>query len=684
MNALPVKNKLVKLLRQDKYIASQSDETSGNSNRSKETGQGLSAQENPMDIESEVSDGGVYASSDSRDGAGDSEVVFTDAFYHYILQKRCLIGCTGLLYPKGYKLNLLFTSLDLPVGVYEDFLVHLYNNHSLFSCIYSVKGSPISRNACRIVYIVQNCIAFFIFSFTNMIYDFIGLNSNFSVLSDILITSPLSLFFGSIALGLYTCPIVNSIEFEQSSLSRYKKSIMSMGRFMVLPFIALVFGLLLLSALCTRRSNIFYVIISFIWQAQLQAFVLELLYAVLLFKSTYYYQVKFAGFTLIEVGCLFAERVLKSTQQEYYMYYSRHLHGLFVRDYITITKADRLQELAAESRRLVSVGVEECNRISVLSPTSNSSNNNNDNNDDVEVFENPLLAMKKAPRLSMVRSDVAAAAHYPTASLDNYDPENEFNEINTLRKNTFQTVTLNPMLGASNAPLKKVEHYATQRKSDIQLGDLHGSRVEFDSNNAEEEGLGSDDDELEDTFDDMITIDSVPKASSNEPHKRGTAYVGYETAYQKPKVVSTNPLQTKIAHLKDGKHEIKKTVIAEDEEDDDALYEEFQVFRIDLNRRSEVGLSSEGDEISFEDWKINRKNLRAKEESYVNAFRFFERREQETGTKAPKLTPSQQRAMGLHVKFGKRASLLRQDDSTKETKPETTSETSNQSNTRSI
>lgn len=661
VNELTVKNKLVKLFHKDQYISSQSDVTNSKREQSThlKTG-GLSSQEIMDDIQ--VNFDGKTSDYESGDNNDSVAPLYTDAFYHYLLQKRCLLGCEGLLYPDGYSFNLLFTSLRLPVGVYEDFIVHLCNNHSLFSCIYRVKGSPISRNACRIVYIVQNCIAFFIFSFTNMIFDYVGLDSNISVLSDLLITSPLSLFFGSVALGLYTCPIVNSIEFEKSVFTSCKGYIVALGRFMILPLVALMFGLLLLSALCTRRSNIIIIILSFIWQAQLQAFILEFIYAILLFKSSYYYQLKVAGIPLIEIGSLFAERVSKSIQQEYYMYYTRYFQGLFVRDYITSIRVAKIKEVSIENHRLRQ-DVHEPNTISVLSP------NINMDVDGVEVFENPLLAAKKAPRLSKIGFDTVSAPLGVTRTLDDNDPEHDFNDTVKFKKNIFQTVKLDPAFGTSY-PLKMMGHHTTQRKSDIQWADMDGPNIQTEGFGCDVEVGDASEEEL-DTFDDTVTFpDIISKSVNQDARKRGTAFVGYDTAYQKPKVTNSNPIKNKVtAKLKDTKH-INTVTINEDEENDDALYEEFQAFRNDLNRHSEVGLSSEGDEISFEDWKIKRKDLRAKDVNYVSAFRFFERREQEHGEKAPKLTSSQQRAMGLHTKFGRRASALRQDDSTKAMKPE--------------
>jgi hypothetical protein len=357
------------------------------------------------------------------------------------------------------------------------------------------------------------------------------------------------------------------------------------------------------------------------------------------------------------------------------MYYSRYFQGLFVRDYIAARRVGNLREAMVENPNVsLREDVQDLNRISVMSPSFN--------DDEVEVYHNPLLAMKKAPRLSQMGSDTSSTAPSNSAAFDAYDPENEFNDTRALKKNIFQTVKLKTVLGSSDIPLKMIGSHATQRNSDIQLADMYGTKMQNEDISCNIEG-GEDDEEELDTFDDdtPISPDITTKTIGNDAHKRGTAFFGYDTAYQKPKANNSNPMQNKVTtKFKDTKH-INTVTINEDEESDDALYEEFQAFRNDTNRHSEVGLSSEGDEISFEDWKIRRKELRAKDQNYVNAFRFFERREQETGEKAPKLTASQQRAMGLHTKFGRRASALRQDDGATVMKPE---QPASENNTRSI
>jgi hypothetical protein len=604
VSELTVKNKLVKLLQEDQFVSSQSDvpNPKRRSNTSAKRQENVANKLfNEFDVEREMSD-----SRDTIDsGKSDSESVFTDAFYYYIMQKRCLLGCEGLLYPYGYKLNLLVTSLSLPEGVYEDFIIHLCNNNSLFSCIYSVKGSMKSRNACRLVYIVQNCIAFFIFSFTNMMFDYVGLNSNYSVLSDILITSPLSLFFGSIALGLYTCPLVNTVDFEKSRFGWFKKYIVALGRLMIVPYVMLMFGLLLLSAVCTSRSNIFYIILSFIWQAQLQTFILELIYTILLFKSTFYYQVKVAGVPLLEVGSLFAERVSRSLHHEYYMYYSRYLQGMVIRDYIAANRVVSMKEIAVESPMFI-LEAQDVNRVTVTMPGFK-------NVDDVEVYDNPLFAKKQAPKLSMVGVDTTAALPYATSTMDSYDPENEFNDSSVLRKNKFQPVTLNPMLAAANTPLNVITSRSMQPKSDIEL-DVILSSNKLQSELIEHYAQGDDDEEEEANFDDAsmaadTTVKAVVMTNEKAPRRR-SAFLGFDTTNdEKRKGTNPNAMQNRVAALKDTKR-INPVAIIEGEENDDVLYEEFQAFKNDINRNSEVEFQSESDDISFDDWKIKRKQLK--------------------------------------------------------------------------
>ena len=120
------------------------------------------------------------------------------------------------------------------------------------------------------------------------------------------------------------------------------------------------------------------------------------------------------------------------------------------------------------------------------------------------------------------------------------------------------------------------------------------------------------------------------------------------TNNEKRKGTNPNAMQSKVAALKDTKH-INAVAVLEGEENDDVLYEEFQAFKNDINRNSEVGFQSESDEISFDDWKIKRKQLKEGiGENYKNAFRFFERKEQEVGIVAPKVSSSVARVMGLH------------------------------------
>jgi len=330
-------------------------------------------------------------------------------------------------------------------------------------------------------------------------------------------------------------------------------------------------------------------------------------------------------------------------QQEYYMYYSSNFLGLLVWDYITSTKSVKLKEVAADSCTH-GITIEDINRVTISSPT------NADNI--VEVFENPLLALKKAPKLSMIENEASTTPYLVTSSFDNYDPENEFNYASNVKKNIFQTVKLNSVLESADTPLKGAESYASRRHSVIQLiNTLDSTNTQADANTYNIEN-GENDKVEEDANDDgAMSPDAIVEPVEIDVRRRRTAFTGYMTAFRGPTAHHVDPSVSKATTLKDSKHNaIAALTIDENEESDDALYEEFQAFKEEAHRLSEVGLGSDdGDEILFEDWKIERKQLKdGVGRQYEKAFRFFEKREQEVGIVAPKVSSSVQRAMGIH------------------------------------
>ncbi len=520
LETLPIRNKLNQLAIEDQFVATLFDSMSTKNMRkvSKKLGQ---------------------STTNAANGA--TVALYDEAFYQYLLQRRCLLGCSGLLYPGGLKLNLLVTSYHLREGMYEDFILFLCNNHSLLSCIYRVGGSPISRNACRILYLVQNSIAFFISALNSLIFAYFALNANYSYVTDVVFVAPISIFLGSVILGLYTCRVVNTVEFTRGSCGKYGRCIAFMGRLMVFPFIVLMFLLLILAAVCTSSDNVYSVILSFVWQVQLQSIVLEFVYALALFNSSYFYQLRVLGIPVVEVGSIFAERVLKCIQPEYYMYYTNMMGGFMAVDMIT--------------HKIVP------NKVEVTSAKPK------------DVY----VAQVEAP------NDRA------TLTYDYYDDKFEYE---------MSPVCSNPLYATSDA-------------------------------------------------------------SAIVPPSELTIHSSFSNEYSDNDVVSESPLQqapqfNPLHALRRPLSKPRAPSITDDVDTDASLMAEFHEFQLQqLEDNSAYAMSS------FEDWKIKRKELKEGiDENYKNAFRFFERKEQEVGVVAPKVSSSVARVMGLHTALDAKSNPL--------------------------
>ncbi len=114
---------------------------------------------------------------------------------------------------------------------------------------------------------------------------------------------------------MYTCScLVNNNQFrvEHPRMHRWVKSI---GKLVTIPFVLLVFGLLVLASTFSCQSSRYDIILSFFLQVQILSSILEVIYAILIFTPDYYYNLSiitpFFSKTLVLIGSLYAERLIK-------------------------------------------------------------------------------------------------------------------------------------------------------------------------------------------------------------------------------------------------------------------------------------------------------------------------------------------------------------------------------------
>ena len=241
------------------------------------------------------------------------------SFYAYILQRRTYIGCEPLLYTGGYVQNMICFTWCFPKGAYEDFIIYISQNHPVLACIFAAKGGPLSRSGRRLVYIMQYSLAFFIKILAFGVCQYMELPQFISPAVSIFIITPLSVSFGTLIKYLYTCScLVDNNEFrvKNPKLHRWIKFI---GRLAAIPFVIGVVGLLVLASTFSCEKSRYETILAFLLQVQLVSFVLEILYAVLIFIPDYYYHLSlttpFFSKSLVLIGALYAERLIKSTMR---------------------------------------------------------------------------------------------------------------------------------------------------------------------------------------------------------------------------------------------------------------------------------------------------------------------------------------------------------------------------------
>jgi hypothetical protein len=194
----------------------------------------------------------------------------------------------------------------------EDFILFVCNNHSVLNCIFACDGAPVDHFGNTLIYIMQNCIAFFFSAISGSVFNYFGISDNANVLFDIFITTPATIAIAKIVKTLYHCSLGFSAEYEVANPCVIQ-TLKLLGKVAMIPIIVTIAGLLVLSAIFSHGYNTQMILISFFIQVQLYGFFFELCKYFIAFVPSYYFQVKidlkFRTVVLLEIGRLYAEIV---------------------------------------------------------------------------------------------------------------------------------------------------------------------------------------------------------------------------------------------------------------------------------------------------------------------------------------------------------------------------------------
>ncbi len=260
----------------------------------------------------------VNTGGDSHSGAASLKLIsYSLAYHHYLQQKRTLLSCAPVIYPQGLRIGFLgCTLMHFEPGLYEDFILHLFNNNQLLGCMLGLRGSFYSRNGRKLVYLTQNTISFFISAFTGSLFNYYGLGYLLNNVFDVLVISPTSVFAGDLVRYIYTIRYNNdgSVLHSLSHMPFYNRIIAA------LLFIASMM-LMFMAALFTYNNNKIGILQQYVLQVLLVSILVDVASSVLVFVSNYHLNVSVCNVSVLNVGLRFLEKIIRYNLQENRDYY---------------------------------------------------------------------------------------------------------------------------------------------------------------------------------------------------------------------------------------------------------------------------------------------------------------------------------------------------------------------------
>ena len=236
--------------------------------------------------------------SDAEQGAalshGDDKDRRLRMFYDHLLDRRTYLGCRDVLFQGGFKVP--FTQAPLACGRAEDFILHLLNNHNILSCSFAAKGSSISRHSRRVCWLTQHAAGLAVAAFIDSLLSLIGLPLSTKPVVNMFIVRPAIISLSS------------ALKIVLARTARYE----TIGHLVTALLIVGAFVLLLFASLLTppgvSRS---YLILRYFLQVHLLSFFTEVWGAALLFVSTHHHAFYIGSKSIVMVGQLLVETIVR-------------------------------------------------------------------------------------------------------------------------------------------------------------------------------------------------------------------------------------------------------------------------------------------------------------------------------------------------------------------------------------
>ena len=243
----------------------------------------------------------------------DEENKYSKGYRKYVQQHRTLLGCSPVLLPDGYVVNIPFINrqLVLPPGRAENLLLFICHNHPLFSCFYFMDGSKLGTHGTRILYIGKEVSVFVLYQFSNMLLQYFNLDGRgIGMFINLFVITPSAVSVGLLLKYLYACPFTETVEF-QLKYAKYQSLVLLFGRLAIVPIILIMCCSLIIACLFSSDRRVVMILVNYFLYVQFYGIVLAMAKAMLLFVDNFYFKLSIYGlFDILCIGSLYKERII--------------------------------------------------------------------------------------------------------------------------------------------------------------------------------------------------------------------------------------------------------------------------------------------------------------------------------------------------------------------------------------
>ncbi len=445
---------------------------------------------------------------------------YSDGFYAYIDQRRTYIGCEPLLYPDGVMHLCNHVLVRTEKGVLEDFVLFLCNNHSMLNCVFAVDGAPVDRLANKVIYICQNCIAFFMSAISGSIIQYCRAPSEANIVFDVIVTTPATIIIAKLIKALYSCPIGFSIDYHLQN-PMMVRAIQLLGKLTLIPLMFAIAALLILATMFSQGHDYIQIIGYFFLQVQLYGFFLELIFTMLMFTSRFYMRctidLSLRSILLLEIGRRYSELIYHSGLVEGKDYHYRCYYVLL---------ALRIECIYHFDDAIEKGFVTEADRLPA-----------DDDDDDVELAVHSVMHVVSNDTGSDVKIDKGKGE-------EEVDDSNVYVSYDTYSSNTNEVV---PELAVESGSMTSNPLHTNRPKTDTKALSHMNNASASAADDVNDECTVSVD--LSHMSDDMLADEEYALRKKQFKPETRTSFVEVYRKFEESEQISSNPNQTSVGRV---------------------------------------------------------------------------------------------------------------------------------------